>query len=101
VFGAGDAQHVSKAAEYDFRSLRNLNRLIDRLGRGNAYRAAGPVEQADILGQASVDPVFQDCMGLTATDFHNRPSAPHAGGYHLELALDESTPAIFVKVLHA
>jgi hypothetical protein len=75
-----DAQHVSERAQGHVGPKRELDSLVDHLGRGHADRAARAVHKGDAGGQQLVQPELDDGMRLAAADLHHRPRAGHGAG---------------------
>jgi hypothetical protein len=58
------------------------------------------VHERYLFGQEFVYPKFDDCVGLAATDLHDRPGLCHDLGDPARVALGELGIAIFVNESH-
>ena len=68
--GAGDPHHVAEAGEDHAGLPRQGDPVVDPAHRDHADRAAGPVDQLDVVGEQVVDPVLVDRVGVAAADLH-------------------------------
>ena len=68
---ARDAHHVAEAGEDDAGLVRDRDPVVDAPHRDHAHRAAGPVDELDVLRQQVVDPVLVDRVGVAAAHLHD------------------------------
>ena len=66
----GHAHHVAEAGEDHAVLVRDRDSVVDAAHRDHADRAAGPVDELDVLGQQVVDAVLVDRVGVAAADLH-------------------------------
>ena len=77
--GAGDAQHVAVGGEDDLGAGSDGEGAVDLLKRSHAHRAAGTMDEFNLLREHVVQPVMQEGMCLPAADFHQHPGSGDRG----------------------
>ena len=97
---ARHAQHVAERAEDGALRERQVHRLVDQVGAGDADRAAGAVDERDDGGQELVQAELHDGVGLAAADLHDRPGAGRLAGDGVGQPAHDAGVAVFVDVLH-
>ena len=76
----GHAHHVAEAGEDHARLARDRDAVVDAAHRDHADRAAGPVDELDVLRQQVVDAVLVDRVGVPAADLHQLVVAARLDG---------------------
>ena len=97
---ARHAEHVAERAEDHVRPGGDLQRLVNQFERRDADRAAGAVDERDLLGQQFIDAELDDGMGLAAADLHEGPGPGGDAGDLARELLRGFAIAVFVEVFH-
>ena len=76
---AGHAHHVAERGEDHVRFLGDGEAVVDAAHRQHAYRAAGTVDQLDVVGQQIFEAEAIDGVRVAAADFHEAVMARRIG----------------------
>ncbi len=96
-----DAQHVSVRNKNHVRPGRDRDGLVDQFQRGDAHRAARPVDQLDLRREHLVQAVLDDGMRLATADFHNHPGSGHKGMNLVQNTSHQCYVPILVEIFHS
>src|ERR1019366_4444440 len=97
---ARHAEHVAERAEDHFGPGGDLQRFVDEFNGRDTDRAAGAVNERNLLGQQLVDAELDDGVGLAAAHFHEGPGPRRDARYLPRKLVRGIGIAVFVQIFH-